>query len=223
MKFLEKYKNKLFKLLRPLVHKFTDVRREKKIVRLINSRCPEILNTKLHNCLVIDLGSNRGDFLLPLAKRGAEILAFEPNKVAFKNSLKRLSKFEGINIFNVGVGNFSGITKFYFHKDAGNDPLGYSISSSIRSEKINLDLNNPVNIAILNFKDLLSSVGEVYVLKVDIEGAESEIWPAIKEYKNKIRYLFMEIHDQVNPDLRKNVEIFIINNDLSARWFSDWV
>ena len=223
MKFLEKRKNKLFRFLRPFVHKYTDMRREKKVVGLINNRCPELLNTKLHDCLVIDLGSNRGDFSLPLAKRGAEILAFEPNKIAFKSSIKRFSQYENINVFNVGVGNFSGITKFYFHKDAGNDPLGYSISSSIKSEKINLDLSNPVNIAILNFKDLLSSVGEVCVLKVDIEGAESEIWPAIKENKNKIRYLFMEIHDQVNPDLRKDVEVFIINNDLSAKWFSDWV
>jgi hypothetical protein len=63
----------------------------------------------------------------------------------------------------------------------------------------------------------------IELLKIDIEGAETLLWPEIKVNFKKIKYLLIELHDSVNPSLRLEVESFINKNDLSESWKSDWL
>ena len=61
------------------------------------------------------------------------------------------------------------------------------------------------------------------MLKIDIEGAESLIWPAVKQNYQNIDYLLLEIHRTINKDLTIEIELFIKQNGLQNKWRTDWL
>ena len=72
------------------------------------------------------------------------------------------------------------------------------------------------------FEGLLTSLPEIYCLKIDIEGAEKEIWPTIVKFKKKIKFLLVEVHDALNPGLREEIESLISSNNLQETWTANW-
>jgi hypothetical protein len=64
---------------------------------------------------------------------------------------------------------------------------------------------------------------EVFLLKVDVEGAEVLLWEGIKIHSTNIKYLLMETHEhQIDSDY-SDFSTFITKNDLQTRWKLDWV
>ena len=61
------------------------------------------------------------------------------------------------------------------------------------------------------------------MIKIDIEGAEALIWPAIKQNYQHIEYLLLEIHKTINKDLISEIELFIKENSLQNKWRTDWL
>ena len=61
------------------------------------------------------------------------------------------------------------------------------------------------------------------MIKIDIEGAEALIWPAIKQNHQNIEYLLLEIHKTINKDLISEIELFIKENSLQNKWRTDWL
>jgi len=68
----------------------------------------------------------------------------------------------------------------------------------------------------------LKALPKVNCLKVDIEGAELDIWPTVMQNFEKIEFLLMEIHDLVNPKLRDEFDNFVREHNLQARWTAEW-
>ena len=94
---------------------------------------------QLKNSLILDLGANRGDFSKWALDQGASVIAFEPDKDAYLQLIKRLNKFENFFPLNSAVSNKTALSKFYFHKNKKIDPIGFSISSSLLEEKANIN------------------------------------------------------------------------------------
>ena len=75
----------------------------------------------------------------------------------------------------------------------------------------------------MSLDELISKYSEIYLIKIDIEGAESDIWPILVENSEKFKYLLVEIHDHINPLLRKEMNKFINEKKLQGKWFCDWI
>ena len=214
--------NRLARLLRSIYRPV----RNRKNLKFINSevlkRFDNLNVIQLKNSLILDLGANRGDFSKWALDQGAIVIAFEPDKDAYLQLIKRLNKFENFFPLNSAVSNKTALSKFYFHKNKKIDPIGFSISSSLIEEKANIDNSFFNSVLCIDLEVLIKEL-PIKLIKIDIEGAEALIWPAIKQNHQNIEYLLLEIHKTINKDLTNEIELFIKQNSLQNKWRTDWL
>ena len=214
--------HRLNRFLRPLVHRFTDSQRVRQIHNEVVQRFPSFDEAELKGKIVVDLGANRGDFSVWAASKGAFVVAMEPDKLAFKYLVNRTSGYPNVFVLNAGAVDTTEILRLYFHVNRSQDPIGHTISSSIDVNKGNVSPNHFSEILGINFGAMLGEL-EVFLLKVDVEGAEVQLWKDIKSRFTHIRYLLMETHQaQTNSDY-SDFSTFIMKNQLQDRWKLDWV
>jgi FkbM family methyltransferase len=178
--------------------------------------------TQLTNAIVLDLGANRGDFSKWALDRGATVIAFEPDKDVYIQLVKRLNKFNNFFPINSAVSNKTGFSKFYYHKSKKIDPIGFSVSSSLLAEKPNIN-NLSFNTVFCIDLGILIKEFPIKLIKIDIEGAEDLIWPAIKQNYRNLEYLLLEIHSTNSKELITEIEMFIEENSLKNKWRTDWI
>lgn len=171
---------------------------------------------------VLDLGANRGDFSIMISKFTKQVWAFEPNEVAYKYLSNRTKRTRNIKCFRLAVGSKTGMVNYFNHPDSYNDPLGYSIRGSLIQKDSSFVSTNQ-KILCIDFEAILKDSPQISCLKIDIEGSESEIWPLIEKYHAKIDFLLLEIHDYLNPNLRRKVEGFIKEKNLTSKWSTEWL
>ena len=200
--------------------------RNRKNLKFINSevlkRFDNLNLIQLKNSLILDLGANRGDFSKWALDRGATVIAFEPDKDAYLQLIKRLNRFENFFPLNSAISNKTGLGKFYFHKNKKIDPIGFSISSSLLEDKKNIDNSFFNSVLCMNLEIIVKEL-PIKLMKIDIEGAEALIWPTIKQNYQNIEYLLLEIHKTINKDLTSEIELFIEKNGLQNKWRTDWL
>ena len=63
---------------------------------------------------------------------------------------------------------------------------------------------------------------KIDLIKIDVEGAEKEIWPILRNHWHQINYLLLEVHDGANPSLRQEMNKFIQDHKLESRWSVQW-
>ena len=214
--------NRLARILRSVYRPIRNKKNLKFIDTEIFKRFSNLNVIELKNSLILDLGANRGDFSKWALDQGATVIAFEPDKDAYLQLIKRLNKFENFFPLNAAVSNKTGFSKFYFHKDKKIDPIGFSISSSLLKEKTNID-NSFFNSVLCIDLEVIVKELPIKLIKIDIEGAESLIWPAVKQNYQYIEYLLLEIHRTSNKDLISEIELFIKQNGLQNKWRTDWL
>ena len=214
--------NRLARILRSVYRPIRNKKNFKFIDNEVFKRFSDLNVIELKNSLILDLGANRGDFSKWALDQGATVIAFEPDKDAYLQLIKRLNKFENFFPLNLAVSNKTGLSKFYFHKDKKIDPIGFSISSSLVEEKANID-NSFFNPVLCIDLEVIVKELPIKLLKIDIEGAESLIWPAVKQNYQNIDYLLLEIHRTINKDLTSEIELFIKQNGLQNKWRTDWL
>ena len=214
--------NRLARILRSVYRPIRNKKNLKFIDTEIFKRFSNLNVIELKNSLILDLGANRGDFSKWALGQGATVIAFEPDKDAYLQLVKRLNKFENFFPLNLAVSNKTGLSKFYYHKDKKIDPIGFSISSSLVEEKVNID-NSFFNPVLCIDLEVIVKELPIKLLKIDIEGAESLIWPAVKQNYQNIDYLLLEIHNTINKNLSSEIELFIKQNGLQNKWRTDWL
>lgn len=149
MKFKTRFLIKLQRSLRPIAHFYTDFRNSSRIREIVKDKFPLLeLNEE---SIVFDLGLNRGRFSLALAPTKAFIIAFEPNPFVFSHAVKILSKWNNIVLFQAAVVAKRGVYDLYFHKFHSQDPVGFSISSSLAKDKTNVNFSDHVKVVGLEF------------------------------------------------------------------------
>ena len=214
--------NRLARILRSVYRPIRNKKNLNFIDTEIFKRFSNLNVIELKNSLILDLGANRGDFSKWALGQGATVIAFEPDKDAYLQLIKRLNKFENFFPLNSAVSNKTGLSKFYFHKDKKIDPIGFSISSSLIEEKANIDNSFFNSVLCIDLEVLIKEL-PIKLIKIDIEGAEALIWPAIKQNHQNIEYLLLEIHKTINKDLTNEIELFIKQNSLQNKWRTDWL
>ena len=214
--------NKLARIFRPVYRPIRNRRNLEFINSEVLKRFDNLNQIQLKNSLILDLGANRGDFSKWALDQGASVIAFEPDKDAYLQLIKRLNKFENFFPLNSAVSNKTALSKFYFHKNKKIDPIGFSISSSLIEEKANIDNSFFNSVLCIDLEVLIKEL-PIKLIKIDIEGAEALIWPAIKQNHQNIEYLLLEIHKTINKDLTNEIELFIKQNSLQNKWRTDWL
>lgn len=218
---LGRVRNILLRTLRPLAHYFSDSFHSRRIRRLVNGKIPDLIIT--NSSIILDLGSNRGRFAKAFAHTGGIIWCFEPNPDVFSRAVKLLKSYPNVFHMQAAVARNSGMTKLFLHKNRNIDPIGFSISASIDSNKKNVSPGNYFAVPAISLSSILENLSHVDLLKIDIEGAEKELWPIIEENFLLINHLVLEPHHiDGSEDWYQRATRFIEENGLQTKWFLDW-
>lgn len=167
-------------------------------------------NTTKKRPVIVDIGANIGDtaiyfkWLYP----NCSIYAFEPHPEAFKLLVKnvQLNKLKSIFAFNTALGNSVGKINLYSSDNT------YSRTSSINSSaKINDSKVEKIQSSITKIDsfEVLRNIKNIDLLKIDIEGAESELFETLDNILIKTNKVVLEYH--ITKNVKNNSFDFIIN------------
>lgn len=147
--------------------------------------------------IVIDLGARNGWFFSSWQKwcSHAEVHAFEPEKIAYDNLLKRFSDNPLVHINAEGVGAESSVEKFYHLTESevsssflpplqeAWDEIGYKTGEVAETE---------VALTTLDHYAQAKAIDSVYLIKIDIQGYELKALQGAVDLLRKTDYLLVE-------------------------------
>lgn len=145
--------------------------------------------------VVLDIGAHKGFFALYVRALNAEVpvLAYEPeenNYAALKRHLE-LNKIQGVTTKNVAVAKEEGTLLLNVSEDSHNHSIVVAPGTTVQ-KKVNAT----------TLEKILNKFEKVDVLKMDIEGAEFQIFEnTSSEVFAKIGTIFMEYH-QYGPSMQ---------------------
>lgn len=152
--------------------------------------------------VAVDLGANVGKFTEQLARTGARVFAFEPHPEAFAALKERVEGYSNVTLINAAASNTAGTTQLLVRPNRSD--LAATTSSSIVAEKMDVGAKGAVSVELVDFPKWLDELARpVKLLKVDIEGAEVELFETLLETPaaRLIGKAFVETHERRIPDL----------------------
>jgi len=155
---------------------------------IISSDCYGIKNIQFQpNDKVIDIGANIGIFSIYLAKLHPEIkvYSFEPSQVNMDHFLQniQLNHVTNIEPIQLALTNDRRRVKIYTSEGLPGGSNIYCTGGKHYSECKSITLD-----------DFLTEIGNVKMIKCDIENAEHEVFMNLEQW-DKIEYLSMEGHE----------------------------
>jgi len=149
------------------------------------------------NSIVIDLGANEGEFCGTIVKMfGCTVLAVEP----LPNLFTKIESSPHIKKFNVCIAPEKKMYTIYLPKDQ---------CASLYDGDEKLLSSKSIVVQGILFDDFLeeNKIDAVDLLKVDIEGAELEMFELMKKDTfKKIKQVTVEFHDFIWPEMTPRVE-----------------
>lgn len=153
--------------------------------------------------LAIDLGANIGEYSQRLAESARRVYAFEPDPWACEQLRDNTRHLDNVEIIQAAAGPKPGTVKLYRHPGFADDPIMNSQSSSIMETKNNISTDDYFEVEQVDVIQFIRDLeGPVGILKVDIEGAEVDLFEALfdqPEVLAKIRFIFAETHETKIP------------------------
>src|SRR5205085_1434743 len=139
--------------------------------------------------VIYDCGSNVGVSVIYFKKKfpKAKIIAFEPDPKVYdclSQNLK-INNIQDVKAVNKAVWIHNGELEF------GSE--GADGGSVFQKE-------NKIKVSAVRLKELLEKENRIDCLKMDIEGAETEVLTDCKNVLSKIKYLFVEYHSWKNQE-----------------------
>lgn len=178
--------------------------------------------------LVIDLGANVGLVTELLAKTGAEVIAFEPNKFALSNLNLVSERFHNIQVKPFAAGIKDEKVKLFLHKDSIDSSEDLSQSSSLMDDKPNVSTELTEEVNEIDFAEFLQRINrKINLIKIDIEGYEIDLLNHLLD-KNSLKFIdkvYVETHERKFTALEKptyELKDRIEREGLSQKFFFDW-
>lgn len=157
---------------------------------------------------VIDLGANVGLFSTYFAARGATVHAFEPDPSASAILKAHARRFPKLHVHQEAVFDKAGEMSLFRHTQFQHDQ-NYAQSSTLMSEKRNVDASQTVCVAVRDIAEVVAGVsGRIALIKMDIEGAEGAVLRRLIEagLMDKIDHIFVETHEDIVPGLGEELD-----------------
>jgi len=142
---------------------------------------------------VLDVGANIGDTAIYFAKRGAHVVAYEPDPELFELALRNVALNDAtVDLRNAGVGGETGTLPLSTTR-TGADAMSTTLFPGAKAVHRLHVRTIPVRIVAL--ADVLAELESVCLLKIDCEGCE---YPALLSLSvadlRKIEHIIMEYH-----------------------------
>ncbi len=177
--------------------------------------------------IVIDCGANIGDVAVRFARRGCILHCFEPDPAAFAMLSEKLASFPDVHLYHKAVWTHAGKANLHFHTNREENLVSATQSSSLMSDKINVDAENSIETELVDLPAFLRELPKpAAVLKVDIEGAEGELLRAILEQglEDRFQIGLVETHERKVPSSRASMRV--VRDTIQQRGikhiFLDW-
>ena len=180
------------------------------------------------NSVAIDVGANIGLVSEVMAKTGARVIAFEPNKRALKELRDVAIRYPNIEVNEVAAGTKAAKVKLYLHKDSERTHEDLTQASSLMSEKPNVSKRLFQDVDEIDFAHFLINIDtDIDLLKIDIEGYEIELINHLidKSALLNVAKVYVETHErkfvaltEATDRMKRRVEDF----GLSNKFFWDW-
>lgn len=172
--------------------------------------------------LCLDCGANVGAVAGPLAATGAEVLAFEPDPLAFAALSDRLAAFPNAHPIPAAVGVTDGTATLHRAKRFADSPLAATVGSTVVPGKRDSDGSHDIPVRVLSLPDILTAIQEgrwpddlpmptrahtrIALLKLDVEGAELALLPALHDADllAPVACTLVETHQRKFPALRRD-------------------
>ena len=152
---------------------------------------------------ILDLGANVGLSILFFKKfyPNSEIMALEPDPNIFRCLKKNIygNGFKDVNLINKAVWTNDTVLQF----DADGADGGRVVDNKEKSL---------IEVETIDVKKLLSE-SKFNFLKMDIEGAEYEVFPACREYLSNFDYIFLEYHSIIGVNQKLSEILGILNSE----------
>jgi len=140
--------------------------------------------------VIVDCGANIGLASIYFKSRfpDSKIVAIEPEKNNFDLMKKNLDAYENVICENIGVWNkeaFVGV------KSADSTDWGFSFQE--------VDEGTAGSVKALSIRDIMEkhSIEKIDILKIDIEGAEKEVFSSDYSYwMDRTQMIIVELHDR---------------------------
>ncbi len=149
---------------------------------------------------IIDCGANVGmaTVFFKNAFPDARVIAVEPDPANFALLERNAGKYEGVTCLQMGIWNKTGILEI--NNRHFNNNSGFMVEEVAERRADSIDA---ISIDGIMERFGLSSID---VLKVDIEGAEKEVFQAnIEAWLPKVKLLIIETHDFMKPGCARAV------------------
>jgi FkbM family methyltransferase len=166
--------------------------------------------------VIVDVGANIGQFCLAskLFWPDAKIMCFEPDPDVFADLTENTRHVSDVIAKNVGLGREPGLFPWHRHR--------LSVLSSFRPRSDLVDGSSlpkdQVLLPVVRLDDVTADLGEVDLLKVDVEGFEYEVLAGATELLKRTRLLVVEVTFQ-QLDSSSNLELFrlVLDSSPNAR------
>ncbi|MCK0148961.1 FkbM family methyltransferase [Marivita sp. S6314] len=152
----------------------------------------------------IDLGANLGQHTRTMAASARKVYAFEPDPWTAAKLRAAVADLDNVEVIEAAAGTEDGTFPLYRTASFEADPVEQSQSSSLMSEKRNVDTSSAVDVHVVDFPAFLDGLeAEIGVIKMDIEGAEVPLLEALFDHPvaGRIGHLFVETHESRIPEL----------------------
>jgi len=161
--------------------------------------------SKTNNPVIIDIGANIGDTMIYfkwLYPRSI-IFAFEPHPLAFdclKANIKN-NKFHHVYAYDSALGNTKGLVDLFNSEMTAASTASIKISYKEQNYKKTASLSKVKIDKLSNFKEI-NKLEKVDLLKMDIEGAEGELFKSLDFILPKTKKIIIEYH--LLPEIKEN-------------------
>jgi FkbM family methyltransferase len=135
---------------------------------------------------IVDLGANVGFSARFLCERypDARIIAFEPDPEIFKLTQRNVREYPQVSLRNVGVAGKRGSLELY--RFAGGS---WGTSSFVTRQEV----TETFTAEAVTLDSIIEEIGDIDLLKIDIEGAEYEVLEACTKL-DRVRCIIGEVH-----------------------------
>jgi FkbM family methyltransferase len=168
------------------------------------------------NKIIIEVGCNVGELTYQFLKKGAKVFAFDLEKKALECLKLNCASFKKLKYFNTGVWKNNGYKNFYSYPEDAS-------SSFFKQKKYKIKKTKIIKLETFIKKN---NIKNIYLVKVEAEGAEPEVIYGLKNKLENIRYISLDcgperngkttIKEVTNFLKMNNFKTTVINNNCFA-------
>ena len=146
---------------------------------------------------VIDVGSNKGQFILLIEKlyKNIQIYSFEPILELYEKQKKFFRNNENIKFFNSGLGAYKSNKKLNITRKKDSSSVLEIKNSNLLGKKFEILEEREIQILTLDSALKDYNLYNNILLKLDVQGYELEVLKGANKLLSKIKYIIIEIVD----------------------------